>query len=128
MVPTECQMKGANSEKCSLYLESSSKALSRFSAYLSSSMCLMMSCFSCSEISEFIIKDPWEISLKLERGISKNDLKINDKRSQSLITNYMKKGVLTSLKEDHWFDLLLALSRYLRIDSLWRHLRLQIRP
>ena len=28
IVPTECQMKGANSEKCSLYLDNSTSALS----------------------------------------------------------------------------------------------------
>lgn len=48
MVPTECQMKGASSVKCSLCLLSSISALSLLSAYLSSSMCLMMSYFSSS--------------------------------------------------------------------------------
>ena len=48
IVPTECQMNGANSEKCSLYLLNSIKALSLFSEYLSSSMCLMIDYFSSS--------------------------------------------------------------------------------
>ena len=56
IVPTECQMNGANSLKCSRYRLSSKSALSRFSAYLSSSMCLIMSCFSYSETPEFIMK------------------------------------------------------------------------
>ena len=55
IVPTECQMKGANSEKCSLCLESSSRALSLFSAYLRSSICFMISYFSCSDTPEFYI-------------------------------------------------------------------------
>lgn len=49
IVPTECQMKGANSEKCSLCLLNSTKALSLLSLYFSSSIYLMMSCLSSSE-------------------------------------------------------------------------------
>ena len=56
IVPTECQIKGANSEKCSLCLDNSSKALSLFSAYLSSSMCFMISYFSYSDTPEFCMK------------------------------------------------------------------------
>lgn len=48
IVPTECQIKGASSAKCSLCLLSSIKALSLLSAYLSSSMYLMIDCFSSS--------------------------------------------------------------------------------
>lgn len=55
-MPTECQIKGANSEKCSRYLESSTSALSRLSEYLSSSMYLMISCFSSSDTLRLFIK------------------------------------------------------------------------
>jgi hypothetical protein len=48
IVPTECQINGANSAKCSLYLLNSIKALSLLSAYFSSSMYLMIDCFSSS--------------------------------------------------------------------------------
>ena len=60
IVPTECQMKGAGSEKCSLYLLSSSNALSRSSEYLSSSMYLMMSSLSCSDTRVLFMKLPEE--------------------------------------------------------------------
>ena len=48
IVPTECQINGASSAKCSLYLLNSMRALSLFSAYLSSSMYLMIDYFSSS--------------------------------------------------------------------------------
>jgi len=64
IVPTECQMKGASSEKCSRYLDNSSRALSRFSAYFNSSICLIISFFSCSDTPEFIIKEMLPICLK----------------------------------------------------------------
>lgn len=45
IVPTECHMKGASSEKWSLCLLSSTKALSLFSLYFSSSIYFIISCF-----------------------------------------------------------------------------------
>ena len=56
IVPTECQMKGANSEKCSRYRDSSSNALSLFAAYFNSSICLIISYFSYSETPVFCMK------------------------------------------------------------------------
>ena len=70
IVPTECQMKGASSEKCSRYLDNSSRALSRFSAYFNSSICLIISFFSCSDTPEFIIKEMLPIYLKITRRTS----------------------------------------------------------
>lgn len=58
MVPTECQMKGASSEKCSLCLLSSTSALSLLSLYFSSSMNLIINCLSSSETWELLIKLP----------------------------------------------------------------------
>lgn len=48
IVPTECQMNGANSAKCSLCLLNSIKALSLLSAYFNSSMYFIMDYFSSS--------------------------------------------------------------------------------
>lgn len=48
IVPTECQMKGASSWKCSRWRESSSSELSRKSEYFSSSMKRIMVSLSCS--------------------------------------------------------------------------------
>ena len=69
-MPTECQMKGASSEKCSRCLESSSRALSRFSAYFNSSICLIISFFSCSDTPEFIIKEILPICLNMNKKLS----------------------------------------------------------
>ena len=44
-VPTECQINGASSEKCSLHLLNSIKALSLLSAYFNSSMYLIIESF-----------------------------------------------------------------------------------
>lgn len=57
-VPTECQIKGASSEKCSLHLLNSIKALSLLSAYLSSSMYLIMAIFYSSVNYVLAIKFP----------------------------------------------------------------------
>jgi len=63
IVPTECQMKGASSVKCSLYLLNSMSALSLLSEFFSSSMCLMMSYFSSSLKLEFDYIDVPEVNL-----------------------------------------------------------------
>jgi hypothetical protein len=48
IVPTECQMKGASSEKCSRWRLNSIKALSLLSAYFNSSIYLIIDSFSSS--------------------------------------------------------------------------------
>ena len=59
IVPTECQMKGASSEKCSRYLDNSRRALSLLSEYFKASMFNMISDFSCSETPVLSMKlDP----------------------------------------------------------------------
>lgn len=58
-VPTECQINGANSEKCSRHLLNSIKALSLLSAYLSSSMYLTMDIFWSSVNWVLLMKFPW---------------------------------------------------------------------
>ena len=66
IVPTECHIKGASSAKCSLYLESSIRALSLLSAYFNSSMYLIMSYFSSSVTLEFDIKLTLDAVLTVE--------------------------------------------------------------
>jgi len=48
IVPTECQMKGASSWKCSRYLDNSSRALSLNSEYFNSSIHFMIIWLSSS--------------------------------------------------------------------------------
>ena len=69
MVPTECQIKGASSEKCSLYWLKVISASSLLSAYLSSSICLMINSLVSSETLEFVRKDYYDTVLYIYMGL-----------------------------------------------------------
>jgi len=65
IVPTECQMNGASSEKCSRYYDNVLSAWSLLSAYLSSSIYLMISSLVSSLTEELFKNDCWFILLCL---------------------------------------------------------------